>query len=102
MDSVASLLNRRMLGLPVLMSIWVLMSIGVFMSIGAPAAMAQGQSPSYAQIRGACLHDYRAHCSGSTVEPGCLRQYWTNLSKNCRTVLRQRQSALGGPGEDKQ
>jgi len=73
------------------------------MTIGAPSAIAQDPPPSgYAQMRGACQADYRAHCTGSTVEPACLRQYWANLSKKCQAALQQqRQSALDGAGEVK-
>jgi hypothetical protein len=80
---------------------WRVLSMLVLMSIAAPAAIAQDQANSYAQLRGACLGDYRAHCTGSTVEPGCLRQYWANLSKKCQAVLQQRQSDLGGADEVK-
>jgi hypothetical protein len=86
----AGILNRR--------TLWLF----VLMAMGAPTAIAQGQGGGYAQIRGACQADYTAHCTGSTVEPACLRQYWSNLSKKCQAALQQRQSALGGSGEDKQ
>ncbi len=62
------------------------------------AAMpASGQTPSAAtKIRSACLKDYRTYCDASardSVQPACLRQYWSNLSRSCQQALRAREGS---------
>jgi hypothetical protein len=76
----------------------VLVSLGATTAVGQ-GTTGQGRSSGYAKIRGPCQADYAAHCSGSTVEPACLRQYWSNLSKKCQAALQQREA---GGGEEKQ
>ncbi len=61
------------------------------------ATPAFGQTTSAAtKLRSACLKDYRTYCDASardSIQPACLRQYWSNLSRGCQQALRARESA---------
>jgi hypothetical protein len=63
--------------------------------IATTPALGQTQSAA-TKLRAACLKDYRTYCDTSArdaVQPGCLRQYWSNLSHGCQQALRTRESA---------
>jgi len=51
------------------------------------------------EFRAACTQDYKLYCTGDNpgvaLEAACLRQYYVNLSLNCRTALDDLQNPTG-------
>ncbi|WP_158743235.1 hypothetical protein [Acidisphaera sp. L21] len=57
-------------------------------------------APTPRQIAGACQVDLVARCdtrAGDAAGRACLRQYWSNLTLGCRTVLRRQAAAASAP-----
>lgn len=63
----------------------------------SPLALAQ--EADLHEFRVACAQDYKRYCTGDdpgvTLEASCLRQYYINLSLNCRIALDSLQNPTG-------
>ncbi len=71
----------------------LLASVLIVMPVAGGLAQDEAATPNNATMRRACRLDYETHCSGSTVDAvrtACLRQYWVNLSQQCRAALKPR------------
>lgn len=62
-----------------------------------PSPVVFAQELGLHAFRVACAQDYRQYCTGDNpgvaLEAACLRQYYVNLSLNCRTALDGLQNA---------
>lgn len=62
-----------------------------------PAVLAQ--ESDLRGFRMACAQDYRSYCTGDNpgvaLQAACLRQYYVNLSLNCRIALDRLQNPTG-------
>jgi len=63
------------------------------------SSVALAQEADLHQFRAACAQDYRLYCAGdnpgAALEAACLKQYYVNLSLNCRTALDDLQNPTG-------
>ena len=75
-----------------------LTGLAAFVAMQA-SSVVLAQEAGLREFRAACAQDYRLYCTGDNpgvaLEAACLRQYYVNLSLNCRTALDDLQNPTG-------